>query len=264
MVSNMVLYRRKRSYRRKSVLKRLTKPRKTTAIQTLAKQIQSIKSSMRKEKHIINYSAETPGGTIGTQLAGPVTTLNLSYMSSWNNVFGSGTDDENNPDAIWKSFGLDMKFASYNEFDTINFTVFLVKCKDSMAPYVNLGTGAVTLTAGTHYVDSYTGGTNAYANGLVMVNKKFFDIVKIRRFSLGNYQTTTSSPAAQTQFGTDRRMYFKVALNIKISNPSGSWKGTGCPQDPSSVYLLMVFNNNSTADAESPRLTYNVVHTVQI
>lgn len=251
---------RRRSYRKKSPLKRLIKPRKTTAIQTLAKQIQGIKRSMKQERKIVNF--QQSGANPGTAIANEVQVINPSILTSWNSVFGSSADDQEAPSAVWKSTGMDLLFKSYNEATEVNFTVFLVRCKDVMAPYLNLTTGAVTLTLGVHYANSATGSQTAA--GLVMVNKKFFDILAIKRFTLGNNGTTLSQPSAQTQFGTDRRIYMKFAPNAKISNPNGNWAQTGCPQDPSQNYLLLIFNNNDAADAENPRVFWNFVHTVVV
>lgn len=258
----MPVFRRKRTYRRKSTLKRLTKPRKTTAIQTLAKQVMAIKRSMKQERQIVNYQ-QTAGDDIGQQIAHDLTWINLSQLSNWSAIFGASADDEENPSAIWKSFGLDVRFTSYNEPSEVNFTVFIVRAKDSFAPYINLLTGAAVFTAGTHYVNSSATGGQVAA-GLVMLNKKYFDILKIKRFTLSNHGTTLAQPSAQTQYGTDMRMYFKHSPNLRISNPSGNWKATPMPQDPSSCYFMLVFNNNLSADAENPRMFYNVVHTVQV
>lgn len=251
-------YRRRRSYRRKSVLKRLTRPKKTTAIQTLAKQIQGIKRSMKKESQIVNYYQN--GGSTGVTLGQEVYILNLSNLPAWALTFGTGADDNETPSAIWKSAGLDMYFTSYTETNNVNFTVFLVKCKDVMAPYINLVTGAVTLTNGTHYVNSGAG--SQASAGLVMLNKKFFDILKIRRFTIGNNGAALNASSAQKQFGMDYRSYMKFAPNTKINNPNGNWKDVPC-QDPSQTYLLLVFNNNATADG-SPHMMFNYVQTVQV
>lgn len=252
-------YSRRRQYSKKYSLKRLTKPRKTTPIQILAKQVMAIKRSMKKEAQIVNYYQN--GADVGQAISQEYYALNLSVCTSWANIFGSSADDNESPSAIWKSAGLDMLVNSYNEASEVNFTLFLVRCKDVMAPYINLSTGAVTLTNGTHYANSAS--SSQAAAGLVMLNKKYFDILKIRRFTLGNHGTTLGQPSAQTQFGTDIRMYMKFSPNTKLVNPNGNWKDVPA-QDPSQTYLLLIFNNNSSADAENPRLFFNYVTTVQV
>lgn len=251
---------RRRIIRKKSAIKRLAKGRKTTAVQTLAKQIQGIKMRMRKDTKIVNYVQN--GGSVGSALGAEFNAFVIPNLTNWSPTFGASADDNEQPSAIWKSTGMDMLFRSYSEPTEVNFTVFLVRCKDVMAPYINLTTGAVTLTAGTHYVSSASG--TQVAAGLVMLNKKFFQILKIKRFTLGNNGTTLGQPSAQTQYGTDRRIYMKFSPNTKISNPNGNWASTACPQDPSQNYLLLVFNNNATADAENPHMFWNFVHTVQL
>lgn len=252
---------RRRSYRRKrsSTLARLARPKKTTAIQALAKQVRGLKLAMKKEAQLVNYYQT--GGNTGIACSDPLTAINLSLLTSWNAVFGSSADDNESPSAIWKSGGLDMYFTMYSEYSNINFTLFLVKCKDVMAPYINLVTGAITLTNGTHFINSAAAGQPGA--GLVMLNKKFFDILKIRRFTIGNNSVAPGTSTAQLQSGSDRRIYFKFAPNTKLVNPNGNWKDVPA-QDPSQTYLLLAFNNNLTADGESPHLMYNYVTTVQV
>lgn len=255
----MVAFRRKRTFRRKSALRRLSKPKKSTAIMQLAKQVMAIKRSMKQEQQIVNYLQN--GGSTGVALVGPASVLNLSVCSAWSTIFGSSADDNESPSAIWKSSGLDLHYRSYTEANQVNFTVFLVRCKDIMAPYINLTTGAVTLTDGTHFVQSAPSGT--VAAGLTMLNKKFFDIITIKRFTIGQVNgTALGTVGTQTQFGTDRRFYMRIRPNTKLVNPNGNWKDVPA-QDPSQTYLLISFNNNVGA-IDAPHLFYNYVSTVQV
>lgn len=262
----MVPYRRKRTYRKKSTLKRLTKPRKTTAIQTLAKQVVAIKRSMRKAADIQQYTFGTritAGGTIGEQIVAPVQIMHLSNFNSWSRVFGTGANDQEANAMIWKSFGMDIHIRSYNETSEVNFTLFIVKATDLAANNIAT-TGALSLTEGTDYVNSSQSATDV-ASGLVLLNKKLFTILYTKRFTLGNNNQSLGTSTAQTQFGTDRRFYFKCKPNKKVTNPStGDVFALQRDLDPSGNYYMLIFTNNASADAENPRMFVNMVHTVQM
>lgn len=260
----MVPYRRKRTYRRKSTLKRLTKPRKTTAIQTLAKQVMGIKRQMKVERPLLNYqwgTRQDPGGATGIALSQPITYFQFSYVPGWGRIFGTSANDEECNSVIWKSFGMDLHIRSFNETDQVNFTMFVVSLKKEAAPFYNAATGALTLTDGQEYINTSATGSDTCA-GLVMLNKRLFNIHYVKRFTLGNNGAALNISGAQTQFGTDRRFYAKFSPNRKITNPYGDWKAA-TPAEITDNYYLLIFNNNSTADAESPRMFLNTVHTVQ-
>lgn len=262
----MVPYRRKRTYRKKSTLRRLTKPRKTTAIQTLAKQVVAIKRSMRKAADIQQYSfgtRVTAGGSIGDGIVGPAYIFHINSFNQWSRIFGTGQNDQEANAMIWKSFGMDIHVRSYNETSEINFTMFIVKATDLAANNIS-STGALTITEGTDYVNS-SGGANDVASGLVLLNKKLFTILYTKRFTLGNNSVALGTSTAQTQFGTDRRFYFKCKPNKKVTNPStGDVFALQRDLDPSGNYYMLIFSNNSSADAENPRCFVNMVHTVQM
>lgn len=235
----------KRAYRPRRP-RRLSK--KATTLPKLAKQVRSLQRYVKRDQLYLNYSQTWANSTVSSTY----TAFHLNDFSSWGRIFGTTANDDVANGIIWKSSGLDMKFTTGNEPANVNFTVMLLQCKDAAKPLIG-STGALTLTNGdTHYTQS----------GLTMVNKKFFNILRIKRFSLGNNGQTASQSTAQTQFGTDRRYYMKISPNKKIVNPTGDWKNLTQSLDPSGNYYLVVFNDNSALDLESPDVTMNAVHTV--
>lgn len=220
-----------------------------TAITRLAKSVRSLQRYVKKDQEYLNYAQTWASQGVSSTY----TAFHLNDFSSWGRIFGTTSNDDAENGVIWKSSGIDMKFTTGNEPANVNFTVMLLQCKDTAKSLIG-STGALTLTNGdTHYTQS----------GLTMVNKRFFNILKIRRFSLGNNGQVASTSTAQTQFGTDRRFYMKISPNKKIVNPTGDWKNLTQSPDSSGNYYLVVFNDNSSLDLESPDLTMNVVHTVQ-
>lgn len=235
--------------KRSSALKKLTKPRRTTAVQQLAKQVLTLKRQFKRDQEYLNY-AQTWSDY---NLSSGYNALHLNDFSTWARIFGTSANDDTQNGCIWKSTGLDMKFDIGNEPANVNFTVMLLHCKDTAKGLISAA-GVLSLTAGDAY---YT------QSGLTMVNKKYFNILKIKRFSLGNNGQSAATSTAQTQFGTDRRYYMKFRPNKKIINPNGDWKNLAQSLDPSGNYYLVVFNDNSALDLEYPHITMNAVHTVQ-
>lgn len=246
-----MVYARRRGMRRtkrSTNIKRLAKGKETT-ITTLAKSIRSLQRQFKKDQEYLNY-AQT---WVDQNVSSTYTALHLNDFSSWGRIFGTSSNDDTQNAVIWKSSGFDMKFDIGNEPANTNFTVMLLHCKDTAKGLIN-ASGVIALTAGdTHYTQS----------GLTMVNKKYFNILKIKRFSLGNNGQSASASTAQTQFGIDRRYYMKIRPNKKITNPNGDWKNLTQSLDPSGNYYLVIFNDNSALDLEYPHITMNAVHTVQ-
>lgn len=243
-------YGRKRPAR-KGVSKLLKKP--ATAITTLAKAVKALQLKNKREKIVLNYQTSYNSG-----VSGDVEIFPLSRISAtWNRIFGAGANDETANAMIHKSIGLDMYLSlenTVNEPDTTQFTMFLVSLKDEFGDQLNLTTGNITLSNGFHYTIN---------GGLVMINKKCFNIHGIKRKVLTNHGTALSAPSAQTQSGTDFRCYMKVRPNARVNSPYGDWKQLNCPADPSKNYFLLVFNDNSVLDLQNPNIRINVVHTVE-
>lgn len=222
---------------------------KPTAVTHLAKAVKSLQYAVNTKKVLLNYGDKRDY----TFLSGNVDQFPLTNYTNWTSIFGvSGNDNEANK-MIHKSMGIDMYFNSQSETDPINFTIMIVSLKDQ---YIGLNntSGVLSLVETVDYHQQ---------DALAMVNKKSFNIHYVKRFTLSNNGVGLGSSTAQTQYGTDRRFYTKIRCNKSVENPRGDWKGLACSPDPSDNYYLLVFNDNSIADATYPRLRYNVVHTVE-
>jgi len=221
-----------------------------TAIGTLAKAVRGIQLKMKRKSVFINY-----GQQFDTDLSSDYNYFNLSNYNSYSRIFGSSSDDEQSKKMIHKSFGLDLYFNSSSEPNAINFTVFLVSLKDTIrGSAFDNNSGGLSLT---NNVDYYT------KDGFTLLNKDCFNIHSIKRFTLGNNGVGLGSSTAQTQYGTDRRIYMKMRCNKTVLNPNGNWHGLNCSPDASDNYYLLVFNDNGILDAENPRMRGIAVHTLE-
>jgi hypothetical protein len=249
------MYGRKRYARKRPARKGVSKlvKAKPTAITTLAKAVKSIQNKMKAKTITLNYQQVYSRG-----LSGDVEVFPLSKYSAWSRIFGAGADDETGNAMIHKGFGLDMYLSlenTINEPDTTQFTIFLVSLKDQARGFAfNNTTGALSLSAGLDY---------AITGGIVMLNKKSFNIHAVKRKVLTNHGQALNLSSAQTQSGTDFRCYMKARPNAKITNQGGNWAGLDCSPDPSQNYYLLIFNDNSVLDLQNPAVRINVVHTIE-
>lgn len=238
--------------RRVGPVRRLAKP-KSTAITTLAKAVRGLQRKNRVEAEYLNFSQNIDNVNIPTSIV-----QNLTYYTGMTNIFGVSADDLEANKIVHKSIGMDIRISLENsinnEEETVNFTSYLVSCKDSIGGYFLPGSGSLTLTEGI---------THSTQRGMVLLNKKMFNIHKTKRFTLTNYGTALTAPAAQSQYGTDKRWYWRISPNKLVQNPAGNWKALNSALDPSKCYFLIVFSDNSQVDLESPSFNASIVHTMK-
>ncbi|MEO5351329.1 MAG: hypothetical protein H7836_17055, partial [Magnetococcus sp. YQC-3] len=58
--------------------------------------------------------------------------------------------------------------------------------------------------------------------------------------------------------------YWKLKPRRTIKNPAGNFHTLSASPDPETQYYLLVVNNNSTVDLESPQLRLNVIYSIAI
>jgi len=225
-----------------------------TEMQIMAKEIKKLKAKDKAQHQYQNYHI----GETGVVISSNFNQFNLCNYNLMAPVFGADADDDNNYKAVHQSFGMDCYLSlenSYNnEENTIGFTIFHVSLNDDIGSAFNPTTGVLSLTAGEHYV---------IVNGMTMLNKKCFNIHKIIRKTLTNFNASLSVAGAKSQGGADFRFYIKHSPRTTITNIKGDWKALQSAQDPSKQHYLLIFNDNSTLDGESPAFQYNQVHTIK-
>lgn len=220
----------------------------------LQRQINRLRSQVNRDVEHLNLVQVVDNVNV-TQ---PALSLGLSYFSGMTPTFGTSNDDFESSKIIHKNAVLDCYVSLENsvndEESTIGFTAFIVSLKDEIGPYFLPGSGGLTLTAGI---------THETIKGMVLLNRKMFRIHKSKRFTLTNHNTSLANPSAQTQFGTDRRWYWKINPNKVVSNPYGNWKALNSANDPSKTYYFLLFTDNTSADAESPACSITAIHTMK-
>jgi len=172
--------------------------------------------------------------------------------------FGYAQSDWNNSNqAYLKSISIQWQLTSANEEDNINYSIFLVNIAKNGDTIYNSSTGALgALTQPLHYLMN---------DGMAMLNKKFFNILRTKFGTVGNYGSAfTTQGAPGRSLTTLDQGYWKLKPRRTIKNPAGNFHTLSASPDPETQYYLIVVNNNSTADLESPQLRLNVVYSINI
>lgn len=233
------------------------------ALPALARQVAKIQRTVKAVTSEVQYgsNANNPIGNVGGT---NVYTLPLSQFSGWGRIFGTDADDESNHSALWKKSNFDFEIDTSGEADPIDYSMYIVTLtKLGMEELFTPASGGLAGPAGitppvngTHFV---IGGTY----GMAWLNRKYFNIIKSKRFITGAY----GAPAADANT-LRKRFYVKMSHNggkgHVIKNPKGDWKAQPSPTVPAQNYYLLLFNNDSTVDGQSVQLRMNAIHTLQI
>lgn len=177
----------------------------------------------------------------------------LDKFSSMTLQFGTASNDTHSNKIVNYSdlirTNINLENAGLTETGRINFHCFLVSLKDEIGAAFNPSTGAITLTAGTHYFTS---------QGLFILNPKCFKIHDSKRFILDNHGVALTSSTAQTQYGTEISFDMYLRRNQMVQTTGADWGAAACPPDPSKNAFVLIFNDNSILDVEYPAL--NIAH----
>jgi len=244
-------------YMRKVALKKGVKSLakgKSSAIQTLAKEVKALKAANKAEHQYLQYGqSEARINIIQDYVA-----LNLCNYAVGAPIFGADADDDNNYKIVHQNFKMDCYLALenvINEPDTTTFTMYLVSLKDEIGINVfNSFTGALILTPNLHYYN---------LNGQVLLNPKMFNIKKKIKKVLTNHGQALGIASAQTQDGTNCRFMVSYSPRQTITNIAGDWKALQSSVDPSKQWYFLIFSDNVSGDLQSPGFTYSLVRTMK-
>jgi hypothetical protein len=234
--------RTRRSYPKRSTAstyRKVVKPARQ-AIPALARQVATIKRQIRPlTRNVIHYSKVFSGG-IGNAGGNNVFVLPLNNYSSWTRVFGADADDESGKTAMAKYMKLLWKLNTNGERNTIDYSMFVVSLKKNATDLFNASNGNLNAPVlNTHYVIG-NNGQGAF------LNPNFFNIMYSRRWTSG----TTGSLATDT---SDLVGNFSFKLKSQqlptFTNPAGDWKANNFPREITKNMYLIIFNNDSIADA---------------
>lgn len=161
-------------------------------------------------------------------------------------IFNDQTAIQNAKGFKFTKFNMDYLVQPQSESARIDMTMFIVSMQPSVSKKVHIETSLMTnLISGDDYYS--VGGS------LTMMNSKRFKIHYVKR--LQTYREFTDN-TPQTRGFT--RGYVKRRVNHNILNQNGNWVDVQDVEWPLNDRMyVIVFNNNSGADLESPSITFN-------
>lgn len=256
----MVYYGRKKAFRKfgKYAKKKTYGKYKKYNVGVLAKKVKKIQREMTKKR--IPLYLMNNGASITSNLTQPYTIQKLCKFSDDTPIFGTDANDLEGSKVLFKSITLkinvDLENLSETEEETTRIEMFIVSLKDEANDIFNVANGDITLTSGIHYWQF--GPTGVPNGGYAYLNKKYFNIIKHKRFQLTNYGASLAVSGAQNEYGSNWHYDCKIPINKVINAPMSNstnqtWKTLACPRDPSENYYVIWFNDNFTTDGEFPR-----------
>lgn len=237
----------------------------SSAMAALSRQVAALARVQRSTTSKVMYNQGVSVLPLGNVLADGYRVDPLTNFGSWNRTFGTDADDEQGKRAMIRNTNCQWVINS-NESDPVGISMFVVSIKKVGSDLLS-GGALGTLTNGTHYVGN---------GSKVLLNLNYFKLHYVKRFIQGAYSTNRialgSAPAVQSIPSETQSLSKMGKFNLKynmgkglaVQNPSGDWKAGGYPKSDTQNYFLLTFTDNSTTDLESPYLSYQAVHTVEV
>lgn len=241
---------RKSASKRKAPVKRRT-TRKTASV---AKKVTTLARAVKKLNKISYDKVQLSGlPKYNENVVQPYYQYHCEQLlNTWTPVFGYDANDMADVNKFYiNSYNMDIRLRQDNEADQIYYSMFFVSLKDEANDPTTFDplTGQLTLTSGVHYYAS--------DNGRVLLNPRFFNIHKYRRFYMGGRAGDQSAPWLR-----DLSMKF-TPKKRQIYNPKGNVFGVGglsFPKDPSQNHYLLLFNDDAGADLQTNKINiHNIV-----
>jgi len=245
----------------KEVLTKFAKTPRTTSKGVAVPSSKSVKAQVAKLTKAVKVLKKTSveplttasSTTSGENLSANFNTWNLSRMSPNSSycipIFGKNSteiSEVNKAYLQYKEVFVSIRQAS--EPNLVRMSLFLVSLKDqgATATVMDPATRQLTLTPSADWV----GGNGSEQ---VIINPKIFTTHAVRRFTMGF--EGSAGPEADTYSQKRFRFIIKPKQQL-IENPVGNVFNTSTfpsPTDPSQNYFLIIFNDNSALDLESPK-----------
>jgi len=181
-----------------------------------------------------------------------------NLTSNWTPIFGYDTADISAANKMYvNSYKVDARLTQDSEADLIWYTMFVVSLKDDGADSTTFdpATGQLTLTDNIHY-------NRAPTNGKVIVNPRFFNIHKYKRFYMGGRSGDQSAPVT-------RDLSFTIVPKQKlVTNPKGNifnaTSGLAFPKDPSKNYYFLLFNDDLGTDLQVNKIVLGGIANIAV
>ncbi len=251
-----------KSFRKPGSVKKYAQMAKPTAqaqkqqIVALADQVSTLRRVQRQGRQISQYQLD-----YSTTVSADYAVIDYVAPTTWTSVFADPPVMADACRVGLKNVKCDMLFTCNTEAAAIQFTCFLVTLKSDTADQLLSLAGSALggLVAGRDYnkVATYP--------GLVHLNEQFFNIKKSWRFTIGQQLRGPAVLPTHNMSDTQKRIHFDISYNRQLNSGRLPWQ-TGLTSDrvssQSKLYMLM-FNDNSIVDLQSPLVSANTVFKVE-
>ncbi|MEO5351327.1 MAG: hypothetical protein H7836_17045, partial [Magnetococcus sp. YQC-3] len=213
--------------RRRPMMRRRKTYKKSIALPRLQRQVARLTRTVRASgPHNVNLFFNGSLELNSNYSVVPLSDFNSIYNNTMGSYIGGASsgqcfgyaqsDWNNSNQAFLKSISIQWQLDSANEEDNINYSMFLINIAKNGDTIYNSSTGALgALTQPLHYLNQ---------NGMAMLNKKYFNILRQKFGTLGNYGTALTAQGAQGQtLITLDQGYWKLKPRRTIKNPAGNF-----------------------------------------
>lgn len=247
-----------RTFRKRGSISKYAKMAKPTAqnqknqIVALAGQVQGLRTMARVGRQVSQYQY-----VYDYNLSADYGYFDIIQPDQWTNIFADPTSVENACRVKMQSVKFDMLFTCNTEQSPITFSCFLVTLKPDTADQLMsiAGSDLSGLVSGAHYAKT------AALSGLVHLNEQFFTTLKHWQFTLTEQMYGSAGDPSKEASKTWKRISFKQLFYRRLWSGRNGWR-TALTSDrvnsACKLYMLM-FNDNSALDIESPHVAINAV-----
>ncbi len=254
-------FRNKRKYvpKKRIIAQRPTASNQKKQILSINKKINVLSRKVSTQTETGHYSYSATAQAISN-----IYNTHLVTPTSWSAVFNDPASLTNRGKVLVKNMRIQIRMVRGDEDDgPIECACFLLKLRPKTAQHTitDQGDSLATWTVGENYVTNIEAGF-AYN---IMLNPKQYIILRQKRFTIGAFTSEDTTVAATTSIRDNQRSWgWKVPYNTVLGSGVGNWKTMAADDIPDKSRLfLVVFTNQTSADGESPKLSFNAIFSVK-
>lgn len=187
--------------------------------------------------------------------------VQITRPSYYTPVFGAPAAFNDKRAFYSKAVYLDMLIRSADEPSPIDMTIFLVSPKSGACNQL-MADASEDLSGMNNPIAGIPTTQNHYSNqdGKVYMNPQVFNIHYVRRVMIGQEIVAGSDTMVTNMSDARKRLYIKIPWNKRVIKGLAPAAFTSLNfidvQDDCKLWMV-VFNNNSSADGQSPQMEFN-------
>lgn len=253
----------RRTYRRKKTTRGPFRKKGITALTRVVNKLKRQIPAALTKHYLYGSFTTTANGFVS-----PYWSQNLCNFNTLQPCFGTGTTDVNGNNH-WKLDKIDIDIILNNNTEPLNLylNMFIVSLKKG-SNLINSATGnLIDLTGGTTPVSTNHYVSNAVSNlTQIYLNPDEFEIHFRKRLVLGNNNISNyvATGAGNDDVKGTYRKKWTLYPNCNVKNPIGNVKDMIYNTNEAHQYYIIIFNDNSNVDLETPVGYINCLYTIRV